>query len=121
MAQLDATAADVTTAPAKKPSRVLPALLMLATAIASASAMRTVFSPVQEVAAVSLRFSDFQMSLIQGLAISIPIALLAIPVGRITDRGNRALLLFGLAMLWSIGWRRAGATWHDQRNPVGVE
>lgn len=103
MAQLDTIAADVTAAPASKPSRVLPALLILSTAIASASAMRTVFSPVQEVAAQSLRFSDFQMSLLQGLAISIPIALLAIPVGRITDRGNRALLLFGLAMLWTIG------------------
>jgi len=103
MAQLDASAADMTAAPTSKPSRVLPALLILSTAIASASAMRTVFSPVQEVAAQSLRFSDFQMSLLQGLAISIPIALLAIPVGRITDRGNRALLLFGLAMLWTIG------------------
>jgi MFS family permease len=103
MAQLDATSAELTAAPASKPSRVLPALLVLSTAIASASAMRTVFSPVQEVAAQSLRFSDFQMSLLQGLAISIPIALLAIPVGRITDRGNRALLLFGLAMLWTIG------------------
>ena len=103
MAQLDAIAAELTAAPASKPSRALPALLILSTAIASASAMRTVFSPVQEVAAQSLRFSDFQMSLVQGLAISIPIALLAIPVGRITDRGNRALLLFGLAMLWTIG------------------
>ena len=103
MAQLDAIAAELTAAPASKPSRALPALLILSTAIASASAMRTVFSPVQEVAAQSLGFSDFQMSLVQGLAISIPIALLAIPVGRITDRGNRALLLFGLAMLWTIG------------------
>ena len=103
MAQLDAIAAELTAAPTSKPSRALPALLILSTAIASASAMRTVFSPVQEVAAQSLRFSDFQMSLVQGLAISIPIALLAIPVGRITDRGNRALLLFGLAMLWTIG------------------
>jgi MFS family permease len=37
------------------------------------------------------------------LAISIPLGLLAIPVGRMTDRGNRSLLLFGLAMLWTIG------------------
>ncbi len=102
MAQLDATA-DVGAAAARKPSRVLPALILLATTIGSASAMRTVFSPVQEVAAAELHFSDFQMSLLQGLAISIPIGLLAIPVGRMTDRGNRSLLLFGLAMLWTIG------------------
>lgn len=102
MAQLDATA-DLIAAPPMKQRRALPALLLLATTIGSASATRTVFSPVQEVAAQSLSFSDFQMSLLQGLAISIPIALLAIPVGRITDRGNRALLLLGLAMLWTIG------------------
>ncbi|ANP48038.1 hypothetical protein ATE48_11250 [Candidatus Viadribacter manganicus] len=76
---------------------------MLSMTIASASAMRTVFSPVQEVVSQALSFSDFQMSLLQGLAISIPIGLLAIPVGRITDRGNRALLLFGLALLWTAG------------------
>lgn len=95
----------VTMAPAAplKRASVLPSLLLLAAAIASASAMRTVFSPVQEVAAADLHFNDFQMSLLQGLAISIPIGLLAIPVGRLTDRGNRALLLFCLAMLWTIG------------------
>jgi MFS family permease len=103
MAQLDAVVADAgVVTPAKRP-RVLTSLLLLATTIASASAMRTVFSPVQEVAAADLHFNDFQMSLLQGLAISIPIGLLAIPVGRMTDRGNRANLLFGLAMLWTIG------------------
>lgn len=102
MAQLDVTA-DLDVIEPTKRRRVLPALLLLATTIGSASAMRTVFSPVQEVAAADLHFNDFQMSLLQGLAISIPIGLLAIPVGRMTDRGNRALLLFGLAMLWTIG------------------
>ncbi|MBK8544784.1 MAG: MFS transporter [Caulobacteraceae bacterium] len=76
---------------------------MLAATIGSASAMRTVFSPVQEAAASSLHINDFQMSLLQGLALSLPIAALAIPVGRITDRGNRAVLLFFLALLWTIG------------------
>ncbi|UPT62714.1 MAG: MFS transporter [Hyphomonadaceae bacterium JAD_PAG50586_4] len=102
MAQLDADADAGVIAPVKRPG-VLTALLLLATTIGSASAMRTVFSPVQEVAAADLNFNDFQMSLLQGLAISIPIGLLAIPVGRMTDRGNRANLLFGLAMLWTIG------------------
>ncbi|MGE0531345.1 MAG: MFS transporter [Hyphomonadaceae bacterium] len=102
MAQLDATA-GLSAAVARRPNRVLPALILLATTIGSASAMRTVFSPVQEVAAAELHFSDFQMSLLQGLAISIPIGLLAIPVGRMTDRGNRSLLLFCLAMLWTVG------------------
>lgn len=102
MAQLDVTSAVAVSEPTKRRG-VLPALLLLATTIGSASAMRTVFSPVQEVAAADLHFTDFQMSLLQGLALSIPIGLLAIPVGRMTDRGNRAHLLFGLAMLWTIG------------------
>lgn len=103
MAQIDFTADMTAAAAPAKQQRVLTALVLLATTIASASAMRTVFSPIQEVAAQSLRFSDFQMSLLQGLAISIPIAVLSIPVGRITDRGNRAQLLLGLALLWTIG------------------
>ncbi|MBI3438421.1 MAG: MFS transporter [Proteobacteria bacterium] len=78
-------------------------LLLLALTIADASAMRNVFSPLQETAEHALHFSDFQISLIQGVAASIPIALLSIPIGRITDRGNRALLLFGLSSLWTIG------------------
>jgi MFS family permease len=102
MAQIDATA-ETSAAQLVKRRGVLPALLLLATTIGSASAMRTVFSPVQEVAAAELHFNDFQMSLLQGLAISLPIGLLAIPVGRMTDRGNRTVLLFILAMLWTIG------------------
>lgn len=103
MAQIDMAAAhDSSAAPAKR-NNVLATLLVLATTIASASAVRTVFSPVQEVAAASLRLSDFQMSLLQGVAISLPIAALAIPVGRITDRGNRSLLFFFLALLWTAG------------------
>lgn len=102
MVHADMTADMGAAAPAKR-SNVLTALILLSVTIASASAMRTVFSPVQEVAAQALRFSDFQMSLLQGLAISIPIALLAIPVGRVADRGNRAQLLFALALLWTVG------------------
>src|SRR5690606_39169050 len=98
LAQLDATT-DLGAAVARRPNRVLPALILLATTIGSASAMRTVFSPVQAVAAAELHFSDFQMSLLQGLVISSTSALLGIRVGRMSDRGNRSLLLFCLAML----------------------
>jgi hypothetical protein len=90
MAQIDVAAAAGVTAnePAKKKG-AWPVLLMLAATIGSASAMRTVFSPVQEAAASSLHINDFQMSLLQGLALSLPIAALAL-----AHRGNRAVLLF---------------------------
>ncbi|WP_395647877.1 MFS transporter [Terricaulis sp.] len=78
-------------------------LVLLALTIANASAMRGVFSPLQEVAESDLHFTDFQISLIQGVAASIPIAVLSLPVGRVTDRGNRAQLLFWLSALWTAG------------------
>ena len=76
---------------------------MLATTIASAFAMRTVFSPVQDAAKAALHLSDLQMSFVQGLAVAIPVALLSLPIGRFTDRGNRVVLLMVLAALWTIG------------------
>lgn len=78
-------------------------LLLLALTIANASAMRIVFSPMQELVAQDLRFSDFQISLIQGIGASVPVAILSIPVGRMTDRGDRARLLVALSALWTVG------------------
>jgi MFS family permease len=79
------------------------ALFLLAVTIMSASAMRGVFSPLQEIIARDLRFTDFQMSLIQGVGASLPVAILSIPIGRMTDRGQRARLLIGLSALWTLG------------------
>lgn len=104
MAQLDLAAPM--TAPAHTSAKAKSAwgpLLLLALTITNAAAMRGVFSPIQELAERELHFSDFQISLIQGVAASIPIAVLSIPVGRMTDRGNRARLLFALSLLWTIG------------------
>lgn len=78
-------------------------LLALALTICSASAMRVVFSALQEAAKVDLALSDMQLSLVQGLAVSIPIAVLSIPIGRYTDRGNRLRLLIALGVIWSAG------------------
>lgn len=78
-------------------------LLTLAITILSAFAMRAVFSPVQEAVKAALALSDFQIGLIQGLAAAIPIALLSLPLGRITDRGNRVHLLLILGVTWTIG------------------
>lgn len=83
-------------------SALLP-LLLLAITIASASAMRSVFSPLQEVVARDLHFTDFQVSLIQGVGASLPVAILSIPIGRLTDRGTRARLLLALSALWTLG------------------
>ena len=78
-------------------------LALLALTIASGAALRIVFSPVQELAKHEMGLSDLQLSLAQGLACSIPIALLAIPIGRLVDRSNRVRLLLVLAAISGLG------------------
>jgi MFS family permease len=78
-------------------------LALLAVTVASSAAMRTVFSPVQDAAKLDLGLSDLRMSLLQGLAAAIPIAIFSFPIGRLTDRSNRTRLLAALAALWTIG------------------
>ena len=79
------------------------ALMVLALTITSASTMRAVFSPVQELAKINLGFSDLQISLVQGLAVSIPVVLFSLPIGRVIDSGNRKHLLVVMALAWSAG------------------
>jgi MFS family permease len=103
MAQIDVTTLDAAPVRDDKIRGAWASLLLLALTITNASSMRSVFSPMQDTVAGALHFTDFQISLIQGLAASIPVGLLALPVGRLTDRGNRARLLFGLSLLWTLG------------------
>lgn len=86
-----------------KPQSAAWQIVLLALAITSASAMRGVFAPIQEIAERDLHFTDLQISLIQGFAASIPIALLSIPIGRLTDRANRKFILLGLSAVWTLG------------------
>ncbi|MFM5953185.1 MAG: MFS transporter [Novosphingobium sp.] len=80
-----------------------PTIVLLALAMASGNVMLGVFSALQEGAKAELRLSDGQMGLLQGLAVSIPLALLAIPVGLAVDRGNRVRLLFVMSAVWTAG------------------
>jgi MFS family permease len=74
------------------------ALALLSLSIAAGGALRTVFSPMQELAKHDLQLTDLQVSLVQGLALSIPVAVLSIPIGRLVDRSNRTRLLVGLVL-----------------------
>lgn len=78
-------------------------LSLLSLTILSGVAMQNSISPVQEAMKLELGLSDFQSSLVQGLAVSIPVALLAIPLGRLTDRSNRVRLLICMALAWTAG------------------
>ena len=76
---------------------------LLALVVFCGLAMQNSVSPVQEAVKLELGLSDFQSSLMQGLAVSIPVALLAIPLGRLTDRSNRVRLLLAMAVVWTAG------------------
>ena len=98
-----AFAAAPIAAPGALRATAWPALWILALTICSAAAMRSVFSPVQEVVKLDLRLTDLQMSLIQGLAASIPIAILAAPLGWVVDHAHRVRILAALAGVWTVG------------------
>ncbi len=78
-------------------------LIMLCAVLGSAWAARSVFSPIQDLAKADLSLSDIQISLVQGAAMSIPAALLAITLGRMVDTRNRTHILIALAMLTMLG------------------
>ncbi len=81
----------------------LGGLILLTLAVASGKAMGTVFSPVQEAAKVSMGLSDLQISMVQGVAASIPIAILSIPLGWLVDHQNRVRILICLGVVWTAG------------------
>ncbi len=91
--------------PAPSPSflRLLPPLLILALAMAAGFTMMGSFSMVQEGAKAEMGLSDFQLSLVQGVAAAVPLLLFSIPIGLLVDRTNRLRLFIGLALIWTLG------------------
>lgn len=83
--------------------RILPSLLILALAMAAGFTMMGSFSMVQEGAKAEMALSDFQLSLVQGVAAAVPLLLFSIPIGLLVDRTNRLRLFIGLAMVWTVG------------------
>jgi len=89
--------------PVDRPKFAVLPLALLAMLVAASWCMQQSFGTVQEAAKSDLHLSDNQLGLLQGLAVSIPIAVLAVPIGRLVDRGNRVRLMIVLALLWSFG------------------
>lgn len=90
-------------APGTAPRRTLPTLLLLAAILAAGNCMLGVFSAVQELAKADLALTDTQLGLLQGLAMSLPMAFLSIPVGIAVDRTNRVRLLLVASLCWTVG------------------
>lgn len=81
----------------------MAALPVLVLALVWTMAARTVFSPLQQFAGGELLLGDLQLSLVQGLAVSLPVAALSIPVGHLVDRTHRLRLLAGLLAVSALG------------------
>jgi MFS family permease len=79
------------------------AVLLLALVLFGGAVMRTVFSPLQEAAKLNLNLSDFDISLVQGLATGAPVALASIPLAWVIDHGNRVRLLICLIAICVVG------------------
>ena len=56
-------------------------ILLLALVVLCGATTRTLFAPIQEVAKLSLGLSDFQISLVQGIAAAVPVAIISLPLG----------------------------------------
>lgn len=79
------------------------AVLMLSLVVMAAGVVRLAFSPLQEAAKAELNLSDYQISLIQGIAAALPMALIAIPLGWLTDHSKRTRLMMFLGLVWTVG------------------
>jgi len=83
--------------------RAAAGLFVISFALVGGNVASKIFSPVQEMAKLDLGINDFEVSLVQGLAAAIPIALLSIPIGRLADRANRIRILIVTSIVWTIG------------------
>lgn len=79
------------------------AVMMVSLIVLVAGLVRLAFSPVQEAAKLELGLSDYQISLIQGIAAAVPMAIIAIPLGWLTDRSKRTRLMLILGLCWTVG------------------
>ncbi|MBY8821905.1 MFS transporter [Sphingomonas colocasiae] len=93
---------------APPPAGAVIRLVLLCTVLASAWAARSVFNPLQELARGDLSLDDVRIGLVQGAAMSIPSALLAIGLGRLIDTRNRVHILIVLALLTMLGSSATG-------------
>jgi predicted MFS family arabinose efflux permease len=98
-----ATIAALPEAEPQRFSKALPGLLLLAITLTSGSALQGAFSTVQEAAKVDLHLTDTQLGLVQGLATSIPLAVLSAPLGLLVDRAHRIRILIVMAIGWVSG------------------
>lgn len=83
-------------------------LMVAATMGLSLTALYMFNGQVESVKA-EMALSDFDLSLLQGVAVAIPLALCGIPVGLLVDRINRVRVLIAMTLLWVVA--TLGTAW----------
>jgi MFS family permease len=78
-------------------------IALIALALLGGSSARTLLSPLQELMRNDLALTDNQVSLIQGAAMALPLAVVSVPIGWLVDRASRTRLLIALALLCAAG------------------
>ena len=84
------------------------ATFMLFVAYTLGSIDRTILSLMVDPVRADLDLSDFEISLLQGLAFAILYSAAGIPIGRLTDRVNRRNLLAGGIAFWCVATASCG-------------
>ena len=92
-----------TTGSGNRDRYALAKLILLCAVLGSAWTARSIFNPLLDLAKADLALGDMDIGLVQGVALSLPAALLSLPVGRMIDTRNRILLLIALAASTMLG------------------
>lgn len=98
---VDPSVAETTVDPIRRTAWRMVMLVSLV--VLSAGTVRLGFSPLQEAAKADLGLSDYQIGLVQGIAAALPMALIAIPLGWLTDHTKRTRLMLILGLIWTAG------------------
>lgn len=89
--------------------RAIGQQMLVATTMGLSLTALYMFNGIQESVKAEMHFTDFQMSLIEGVAVAIPLFVCGIPVGLLVDRINRMRVLIAMTLLWVIG--ALGTAW----------
>lgn len=78
-------------------------IVLMAIMLIGSTALRCLYGPLQEASQIELKLSDFQIALVAGLGTGGSVALFALPVSYLIDRGHRRNLLIALVVSGVVG------------------
>jgi MFS family permease len=80
--------------------RSIPQQLLVALTMGVSLTALYMFNGLQESVKADLHLSDYGLSLVEGVAVAVPLALSGIPVGLLVDRVNRVRVMIAMTVLW---------------------